>query len=272
MGVVSGQPFIASAHNTAELEPPSNDSDDEYGYVSSLAEQIAHAMLDDDEPLEEENLSGAKLDAEWSSHRRVCSSTEMETKTTGKHTNARVEPSSDCSMVSHTVHHGRDLDFIEGSHPKGSHTRGSLPLEGSWEDFYLQNKHSFLQRAFRRHSYHSQDASAGPCGASRPRNHQESSMYQGWSRSRCFNRRQAAVCSRAFHREEYSCEAWRLPPLEARTALYGHVTLPKESIGTGVFLPRVMNSDCQLRRKTVELTFGEKQKRKGQFSLRMLTL
>lgn len=238
---MSGQLFIPSALNTAELEPSPNDSDDEYGYVSSLAEQIAHAMLDDDEPFEEENLCGANPDAEWSRLRRVYPSehkfTEMETKTTGKCTNAQVEPSSACSMGFYTLHHARQM--------KGSHTRGSLSLEGSWEDFYLQNKHSLLQTAFCHHSYHSQDASAGSCGASMHRHHQESSVYQGWSRSRCFSRSQAAVCSRAIHREEY-----RLPPLEARTAFYGHVTLPKESVGTGVFLPRIFYSGRQLRKKT----------------------
>ena len=57
MALVSGQSFFPSA---AELDTSPN-SDDEYDYVSSLAEQIAHAMLDEDEPSEEES-HGFRLD------------------------------------------------------------------------------------------------------------------------------------------------------------------------------------------------------------------
>ena len=59
MALVSGQSFFPSAA-AAELDSSPN-SDDDYDYVSSLAEQIAHAMLDDDEPSEEES-HGFRID------------------------------------------------------------------------------------------------------------------------------------------------------------------------------------------------------------------
>lgn len=255
--VVTGQSSFSAAgsctHKMAELQPSSSDSDDDYDYVSSLAEQIAHAMLeDDDEPSEEES---AERDSMGSSQARTlwsCRPKDIETRRRNidKYINARVEP-----VISNTIglhprlHAAAELSSFEESH---SCWEGSAPLQPGWEHLYLHNHHSFLKKASHYHTYCPQDVQARPLGNDLARYLQENTRFRGWSRNHGYNRKQIAAGSKARRVEEQPCEQWRLPlRLEAHNAHYDHAAFRKESIGTGVFLPRVNNvGSQQYRRKT----------------------
>eukprot|EP00250_Pteridium_aquilinum_P004428 c14638_g1_i1 orf=423-1157(-) len=211
-------PYVEFSTSSSSAE----DSDDEYVYVSSLAEQIAHAMLEDEEeltvpsdfiPSKQEKMAVAPC--QWESKEvgwpSLNSHTDKERPSAEK-----AELLSNGCQVSHYAATWRDHGPSE------------------WDCFYTPS----LQEASKQlSSYYTTQLAYGIS--------KHSHMFQGWNSSRNASSKQ---------KQAGFCEAWDSQSHTARSMVYNSATLTrKESIGTGVFLPKIVNSGPRYQRKAGSL-------------------
>ncbi|KAH7416175.1 hypothetical protein KP509_14G078900 [Ceratopteris richardii] len=195
-------PELGGAFSTLNVAGAAEDSDDEYVYVSRLAEQIASTMLDEEEE-EEEYMRHYRLNPKCRASTAFVPGL-MEQANSGI---SEMTHGWSTHSVSHRTESSSENGITEWCHfysPITEH--GTAKILPSYRSFQLE------------------DAHAARC--------HWSSLNTDWKQS-------------------YGGEAWHirshLRPSPVSSDL-GKLE-PKTSIGTGVFLPKVVNTSCQNRRR-----------------------
>lgn len=193
---------------SAELSPDAEDSDDDYAYVSSLAEQIAHAlMLDDDEE------PPAVIQPSPSFHPGM------------RHHNCQ-----DCAWPCTSLHPDQEFESTgaEVIHPVSNLAvacQDNAPSE--WDCLYNPSLQQTSKQLFTLYT-RQLDLKC---------NHQ----FQEWNATHLDHNELAAA---------YASKIWDLNPQEScPTSYHPASSVRKESIGTGVFLPKIVYTGPHYRKK-----------------------